>query len=403
MKIKIKDISGGINSVPGYKALGVRAGLKKANKPDLAMIICEKPVVTAGIFTRNRVCAAPVKVAKTKINRGFKRLVLINSGNANACTGDNGIIAVKRIEKYTSKKFNIKEGEIISCSTGIIGQQLPVEKIFAGVDKLAEKLAKGDYSDAAKAIMTTDTFEKEVALEVRVGSLTSFRVAGFAKGAGMIAPNMATMLAFIVTDCSLKRATLRNIMRECAERTFNRITVDGDMSTNDTVLCLASTTDKESIGNENKIIFAFKSAISVCMERLARMIVADGEGATKLIEVEVVNAKTENDAKKIASKIANSNLFKTAVYGESPNWGRIIAAAGAAGVKIDDDKIDIAFGNIKTVRKGIAVQGTTQKLRSYLKEKIIKITVNINKGSYSCKFLTCDMTPEYVKINAEYS
>lgn len=402
MKIKYKKIYAGINSVNGFSALGVSSGLKSEKKRDLALIICDEPCIAEAVFTKNKITAAPVKVAKKKMSGGLKKLILINSGNANACTGDEGIRAVKEIEKYLAGKYSIPESSVLSSSTGIIGVKLPVEKIRKGIDKLFLETNLKNFSGASEAIMTTDTFPKEYCVEAVCNGKKLFGIAGMAKGAGMISPDMATMLAFFVTDLSLDRASLKKAVQESANETFNCISVDGDMSTNDSVFCFAPPLrGKEK--QEKYVVDAFREALLLCMDEIARMIVKDGEGATKFVEIKILGAKNKNDASLAASKIANSTLFKCALYGEDPNWGRIVAAAGASGASISEEKIDITFGGLKAVRNGRLAEGMEKKLAGYFKRKTMEIVVNLNIGSSSAKIYTCDLSLDYVKINAEYS
>ncbi len=402
MKYTFRKIKGGINSVNNCSALGVSAGIKKSGKKDLALILFDEGVLAEGVFTKNEISAAPVKVAGKKTAQGIKKAIIINSGNANACTGKEGMIAVKKIESYASEKLSVPESSVLSSSTGIIGVQMPVQKMKKGIDKLLAKAKEKNFTGAAEAIMTTDTFPKEYCIEVVSGGERLFRVAGMAKGAGMISPDMATMLAFFVTDIPLERAYLKKVLKECAGETFNCISVDGDMSTNDSVFCFAPSLKKKN-SQEKHLKEAFREALMLCMDALARMIVTDGEGATKFVEIKIRGAKSKRDALRAASKIANSMLFKCALFGRDPNWGRIVAAAGASGARIKEEKVDITFGKLKAVKGGKLLSGAERKLKEYFKRKNMEITVDFNLGKESAKIYTCDLSIDYVKINAEYN
>ncbi|RMF93008.1 MAG: bifunctional glutamate N-acetyltransferase/amino-acid acetyltransferase ArgJ [Candidatus Schekmanbacteria bacterium] len=402
MKIKYRKIKKGLNSISGVKALGVSSGIKGNNRLDLAMIFFDEPFMAEAVFTKNKIKAAPVKVAKAKVSKGLKKIILINSGNANACTGEEGIKRVNEIEKYAAEKFGVSQSAVISSSTGIIGVQIPIDKIRKGIDSLFQRAAKKEFFGAAEAIMTTDTFPKEFGVEVFINGKKKFSIAGMAKGAGMIAPDMATMLSFIATDLPLERQFLKRTLRDTVDKTFNCITIDGDMSTNDSVFCFAPPLERGK-KPQKYILDAFKRSLSICMDELAKKIVEDGEGSTKFVEIKIEGAKSTKDAKTVASKIANSLLFKCALFGKDPNWGRIAASAGASGAEIYEEKIDIYFGKMKAVSSGKFKEEYRKKLIDYFKRKNMEITVDLNIGNGSAKVYTCDLSFDYVKINSEYN
>ncbi len=399
-KIPFKEIKGGINSVPGFISAGINSGLRKV-KPDLGLIISDTKCVGAAVFTKNIVKAAPVIYSMKYINKPISA-VIINSANANACTGEKGLEDTYTVASYVAQKLNLKTSNVLVFSTGVIGEYLPVKKIVSGIDKLTDIIKDGGNNNITKAILTTDKVEKEVSIEFKLKG-KKIRIAGIAKGSGMIAPNMATMLAFIVSNIVIEKSLLKKLFKTAVENSFNLITVDGDMSTNDSVLFLTNSKAennpiKESDKLEKEI---FYNMLLYVMKKLARMIVEDGEGATKLIKIKVENASDKKSARKIAFKIANSSLVKTAVYGSDANWGRILAAAGSAGVKFNPDKVIIKFGN-HILYNGEPVKFSEKKLKQYLDKKEINITVDLKKGKYSAEVLTSDLTEEYIKINSKY-
>jgi glutamate N-acetyltransferase/amino-acid N-acetyltransferase len=389
--------------IPGFRFSGLSAGIKDSGEKDLALIYSDIPAVTAAIFTTNRVKAAPVKLGVSRLSRQrLCRAVIINSGNANACTGNQGIEDARRMIAKTAREIGIAEGLVQVSSTGIIGKRLPVEKIEKAIPGLVRKLSTASLTDAASAIMTTDTFPKISQKKIRIGNKTG-TIAGIAKGSGMICPNMATMLCYICTDIAVPYKTLDSALRTAAERSFNRLVVDNDMSTNDTVMALSN----GSLGNtpltERLAHFKkFENALGHVMYDLSKMIAEDGEGATKRVEITVKGAKSEQDAERIGKMISMSMLVKTALYGKDPNWGRIIAAIGGSGVTIREEKIDIYMDRIKLVSGGVGT-GREDAAAGVLANKNITITVDLNSGNKSATVLTCDLTEEYIKINAHYS
>ncbi len=394
---RLEWVDKGVCFPNGFKAAGIHSGIKVDGRKDLAILVSNTLCTAAGVFTTNRVKAAPVIVTSRKILKGKAKAIIVNSGNANACTGEKGILDAKEMVKLTASAFGISEDEVLVCSTGVIGEPLPMERIASGIKKLKEYLVEDDLS-FAEAIMTTDSFPKRKAVEVDVDGFT-FRVGGCAKGAGMIHPNMATMLAFITTDVEIPSQKLSDFLKEAVNESFNRITVDGDRSTNDTVLMLS----KKGKGLPDKYSDVFLEVLKELCKELALMIVKDGEGATKCVKIMIRRAKTDNDAKRACEKIATSLLFKTALFGEDPNWGRIMGALGASGAQFNPDEVDIYFGDVKLVSGGLF---TGKKMEERAKEVMSKpyfeVTVDLKAGNFDYFMWTTDLTYEYVRINAEY-
>jgi glutamate N-acetyltransferase/amino-acid N-acetyltransferase len=388
--------------VPGFRFAGISAGIKKSGDRDLSLIYSETPSVAAAIFTTNKIKAAPLKLAIDNITSRKAQAIIINSGNANACTGTKGTEDANEMSRKTAEQLGIPPELVYVSSTGIIGKPLPMRKINKALPELVNKLSPSALGHAASAIMTTDTFPKISSRQLKVGNKRG-TIVGIAKGAGMICPNMATMLCFIVTDIAINRWALDSALREAADRSFNRLSVDNDMSTNDTVMIMANGHLKNSLITKASPSYdKFKQVLSDITYDLARMIAVDGEGATKLIEVIIKGARKETDADKIAASVANSMLVKTAIYGRDPNWGRIMAAIGYSGVDVDENKIDISLNKIRLVSKGV---GTNREnaARHTLSDKNILISISLGAGKESAKALTCDLTEEYIKTNAHYS
>lgn len=378
------------------------AAIKKPGRKDIVLIYSETEANIAGAFTTNRVKAAPVKLAMEKIASGRGQAIIVNSGNANACTGKKGMKDAAETASLTAKSLKINPSLVYVCSTGVIGTPMPMEKIKAAIPVLTANLGRLSLRDAASAIMTTDTFPKVISKKVQIRNRTG-TIAGICKGAGMIAPNMATMLCFILTDIAVEKRTLNNALKDSVRKSFNRITIDGDMSTNDTALIMANGMLGNSEIKENSASYKiFKNALDDITYELSRLIVKDGEGATKLITIEVKGADNEKEAENAAFSVANSNLVKTAVYGNDSNWGRIMAALGYSGIKLKEENVAIHLGNIKVVNKGTGT-GKDADANNYLKNNSeVSILINLNKGAASAKVLTCDLTEEYVRVNAEY-
>jgi glutamate N-acetyltransferase/amino-acid N-acetyltransferase len=382
---------------------GLHCGIKKDGTLDLAIIYSETPTTSAGVFTKNLVKAAPVLYTQKVVRVGAARAVVINSGNANAVTGTQGRLDTETMAAATARGLNLSANEVAVASTGVIGKRLPIETIIEGIDRLVPALSKDGGDGAAEAIMTTDTFPKTVAVEVPL-SKGNIIIGGMAKGAGMICPDLATMLAFITTDAAVEGAFLSRALESAVQASFNSITVDGDSSTNDTILMMASgAADAAAITEFSGDYFLFHSALEYVCMKLAEMIVRDGEGATKLIRVHIEGADDSNHAQKIAKTVANSLLVKTAIFGNDPNWGRIIAAAGRAGVDMDPDLVDISMGDLILFKSGAPEAFDAAKAREILKQKEVDIRLNLHMGSESATVLTCDISYDYVKINAEYT
>ncbi|MBI5203283.1 MAG: bifunctional glutamate N-acetyltransferase/amino-acid acetyltransferase ArgJ [Nitrospirae bacterium] len=386
----------------GFLLSAGEAAIKKPGRKDIALIYSATEANIAGAFTTNRVKAAPVKLDIEKTKSGKGQAIIVNSGNANACTGRKGMQDAAETASLTAKNLKIKPSLVYVCSTGVIGMPMPMEKIKAAIPVLTANLGRASLRDIASAIMTTDTFPKAIAKKIKIKNRTG-TMTGICKGAGMIAPNMATMLCFILTDIAIEKRALSKALKDSVRKTFNRITIDGDMSTNDTALIMANGMLGNSEIKENSASYKiFKNALDEITYELSRLIVKDGEGATKLITIEVEGAADEKEAEKDAFSVANSNLVKTAVYGNDANWGRIMAALGYSGIKFNEEKVSIHLGNIKVVNKGIGT-GKDAEANNYLKNNSeVSILINLNKGSASAKVLTCDLTEEYIRVNADY-
>jgi len=396
--------SGESMKIEGFYTSAVAAGVKYKDRLDLGLIYAAEPAVTAGVFTTNLIIAAPLVVDMERLKQGRAQAILVNSGNANACTGEKGMEACLATSKMVSAALNIPDEMVQLSSTGVIGEPLDVQPFQEAIPKLVETLSEDNFSSVAKAIMTTDTVEKTVFRSVYVGE-KEVKFMAMAKGSGMIMPNMATMLGFVLTDAQIGFVELSTALKQAVERTFNRITVDGDTSTNDMVLIMANGKAEnpwiEDIDSENFIVF--RNCLEEILHELAMKIVADGEGATKTITVRVCGAREPEEALKIGKTIANSNLVKTAFFGEDANWGRIIAAMGRSGVRFSPERVDILFDDIKIVEKGIAVGGAAEKeAEIVLKKRAFCVTVDLREGSACEEVYTCDFSLDYVKINADY-
>ncbi len=385
----------------GFLFSAVEAGIKKPGRKDLALIYSEREAVMSGMFTTNTVKAAPVKLDMKRIRTGKGRAIIANSGNANACSGKQGAKDAAEMTGLVSGGLKLKRGSVYACSTGVIGTPMPMDRIRRRIPELLTGLGKGTVLDVAAAIMTTDTFPKVVSRKIRVGTKAG-TITGTGKGAGMICPHMATMLCFVVTDLKVARTALDRALREAVKNSFHRITIDGDMSTNDTVLIMANgMAGNEEIREGSGAFRTFVSALSGITSELSKLMVRDGEGATKMVEIEVKNARTGADAEKAASAIANSLLVKTALYGNDANWGRIMAALGYSGITMREEETDISFGKVKLVKGGVAA-GKDGEATAVLRKKELRITVDLHIGRASSRVLTCDLSEAYVRINAEY-
>lgn len=385
----------------GFVFSTTEAAIKKPGRRDLALIYSEAPAICAGAFTTNSVKASPVRICMEKMKSGKAQAIVVNSGNANACTGRQGTKDAHQMISVLSKRLGIKSSLIYPCSTGVIGTPMPMERILPSLDLLADRVGMSSLEDVAKAIMTTDTFPKIVHKRIKIGKNFG-TICGICKGAGMIAPNMATMLCFIMTDIAVEHKTLDMILKDSVRKSFNRITIDGDMSTNDTALILANGfIENRPVDRKSEYFDSFKKAVDDITYELSKLVVKDGEGATKLIEVAVKGAKKESDAERAAFTVANSNLVKTAIYGNDANWGRIMCALGYSGIKFREEKTDIYFNEVK-VAKGGLTNNKDYEAGEVLSAKEIKITIDLHSGNSRARVLTCDLTEEYIRINAEY-
>ena len=404
MKSDLKLISGGVTSAAGFKAAAVRAGIKESRKrDDLTLLVSDVPATIAGTFTSNRVKAAPVKLCERHLIWGEARAVLINAGCANACTGDQGIADAEKMADLTANALGIGKNLVFVCSTGTIGIPLPMEKIEAALPGLIKAISPEGGSAAAEAILTTDLVRKEVAAQITIDGKT-ITLGGIAKGSGMIAPNMATMLAFLTTDAAVDQRSLQDALRHSVDHSFNRIVVDGDESTNDTVLVLANGgAGNELLQKHHPEWKKFCHALDVVCKELALRIVKDGEGATKFVTVTVSGAASRSDARTAARAIAKSPLVKTAWNGGDPNWGRLMAAIGYSGARVEADRVGIAFDGVLAVKDGQAASGSSLKeLEAVYAKPAFTVAVNLNCGKSEHTVYTCDLSREYVAINAEY-
>lgn len=406
----MKIIDGGVTSPKGFRAAGIRAGIKPGSeKKDMAMIYSEQPAVLAGTFTRNIVKAAPVKwdrkLAKEKKDI---RAVVVNTGIANACTGIEGYENVQKEAALAAELLNLKQEEIAVGSTGVIGRQLPMDIIEKGICRLVSEISHDRQSskNAAEAILTTDTKIKEAAVSVEIDGKEVI-IGGICKGSGMIHPNMGTMLGYIATDASIDKELLQEMEKEIVEDTFNMISVDGDTSTNDTVLVMANAmAGNKIIQEKDKDYETFKEGLRYVNQELAKQIAGDGEGCTKLFEVHVTGADTKEHAKILSKSVVTSNLTKAAIYGKDANWGRILCALGYSGVNFDPEKVDIAFssasGTINIVKDGIAADYSEEEATKILSEEKVTAKINVHNGEEEATAWGCDLTHDYVTINADY-
>lgn len=385
-------VKGSITAPQGFRAAGIAAGIKPGGKKDMALVVSDVPASAAGVFTTNKVKAAPVRVSQHHIRGGLGRAILANSGNANACTGGDGLFHARAMAEAVARRIGCPAPQVLVCSTGRIGVKLPIVKVQAGIKELLGALQPRGSHSAAEAIMTSDTFPKEVAVVVRHGGRSVY-IGGIAKGAGMIHPNMATMLCFITTDAAVSAAALRRALKTAVNQSFNRISVDGDMSTNDTVLALAN-------GLAGPLPPAkFQEALNfVCLE-LAKMIVRDGEGVTKFVTLEVAGAVNDRDAEIAARAVGNSVLVKTSWCGGDPNWGRIMDALGYCRARVVPEKIDIAYDGVWAVRGGAPAKTPMTKLKAIVARPDFTIQINLRLGRGRCTFYTCDLTEKYVELN----
>lgn len=405
----MEKLKGGVTAAKGFEAAAAAAGIKYTDRTDMAMIYSQVPCIAAGTFTKNVVKAAPVRWDQQVVKgKGDVQAVIVNSGIANACTGEEGYGYCRETAKAAADALNISENGVLIGSTGVIGKQLPMDKVAAGIMALAEKkngtLENG--TAAAKAIMTTDTCEKELAVAIQVGGQT-VTIGGMAKGSGMIHPNMCTMLAFITTDAVIAKDTLQKALSEDIEDTYNMISVDGDTSTNDTVLLLANgMAENAEIVDGTDDYQKFREALHVINEYLAKKIAGDGEGATALFEVKAVGCENVGQAKTLAKSIVCSNLTKTAIAGHDANWGRILCAMGYSGAQFDPEKVDLFFessaGRIQIIENGTAVDYSEEEATKILSEPEVTAIADVKMGDCEATAWGCDLTHGYIEINADY-
>ena len=404
--MKIKSIEGGVCAAKGFRAAGVPAEIKYKGRNDVALVVADAPCAAAAVFTTNAVAAAPVLYDREVVRGGRIQAILANSGCANACTGAPGLADAKRSAEETAKTLGIDPKLVLVASTGVIGHRLPVDRLVAGMKAAAAQLAATPEAGLAaeKAVMTTDTRPKEAAVTVVIGGRT-VTVGGMCKGSGMIEPNMATMLGFITTDCAISPAMLRRALRRAIAVSFNHVVVDGDESTNDSVFLLASgQAGNAPITSVGPDFDAFAEALEAVGVSLARQMAADGEGATKFVEVRVKGAKTQRDAERAARAIAKSPLAKTSWFGKDPNWGRVLAAAGYSGAAVDDRLADVFYGRTWAYRHGkVADDAQLKRLAKELDGPELVVTVDLNLGGFSSSIYTCDFSLDYVHINADYT
>jgi glutamate N-acetyltransferase/amino-acid N-acetyltransferase len=389
--------------VNGFLFSGISSGIKKDGSRDLGLIYSEVPAQVAGLFTTNAVKAAPVQLDRERVKGGFCQALIANSGNANACTGSQGLRDARRISSLVAKRLGIGEQLVFVSSTGVIGIPLPLNKIKEGIPKLIEALSPADWMKTVEAIMTTDTFPKVEVATCRIKG-KQVKLCGMVKGAGMIRPNLATMLSFLVTDANLKAPLLQRMLEGAAEVSYNCITVDGETSTNDTVLLLANgKADHPSLNRMDRDGKKFQSMLSEVCQNLAKSLVKDGEGATKFIEILVRGTRNREDAKQAAYAVAHSPLVKTAFFGEDANWGRILCALGHSGSQINPNRIDVFFDKVPVVKNGMGAGPRLEEQASQiLKKKSFKVTIDLHQGKSQFSVFTTDLSIDYVKINASY-
>jgi glutamate N-acetyltransferase/amino-acid N-acetyltransferase len=386
---------------PGFKTAGIAAGIKKNGRSDLGLIVSEVPATVAGLFTRNQIQAAPVRLDRERVAGGVCRAVIVNSGNANCCTGAEGFRNAVRMGRAAAGALNVPEAQVLVASTGVIGEPLPVECIESALPGLLRGLKTEGVTDFAEAIMTTDRVPKVVSRQGRLGDRT-FTLTGVVKGAGMIRPDVATMLCFLMTDVAAAPDALREMLVAAADRSFNRITVDGDTSTNDTILLLANGLAGAAVDSDDAR-GAFQAVLDEVMLALAKWVVKDAEGSNKLVEISVRGALSDSDALRIADTIAHSPLVKTALFGEDANWGRILAAAGRAGVPLNPDMVDVFVGPVQMVSRGMGCgKAVEAEATRVLKSDEFCIALDLHLGLGRASVFTCDFSIEYVKINADY-
>ncbi|MDE0326695.1 MAG: bifunctional glutamate N-acetyltransferase/amino-acid acetyltransferase ArgJ [Candidatus Poribacteria bacterium] len=399
----MKQIDGGITAVSGIRASGIHAGIKAADAKDVALIVTDTPATAAGVFTKNSVTAAPVLVCREHLSDGRAQAVIVNSGNANACTGEVGMANARRMAAATAEQLGIDANLVLVSSTGVIGQQLPMDKIESGIQATASTLSTEGGADAAEGIMTTDTHPKSVAVEVEVDGVP-VKIGGIAKGSGMIAPNMATMLSYLTTDARISAETLQTALNRVVDDTYNLLTVDTDRSTNDTVLILATGVagNANIVATDGEDYEAFCEGLQFVCTELVKMLARDGEGATKLVEVVVKHAKNRSDAESAARAVAESPLVKTAVFANDANWGRIMMAIGKSGAEFDPYQVDVYLADYQLVKNGMDAGYDEDTATALFAQDPVRITIDLAAGDTEITMWTCDYSYDYIRINADY-
>ena len=399
----MKKIDGWVTTPQGFLAAGVKAGIKASGNHDVAVIYSTVPAATGAVFTQNKMCAAPVLVSRKVAAKPYAQAIVVNSGCANACTGEQGLKDAEAMQAQAAELLGVEPEAVYVCSTGVIGHFMPMDKVAQGIADAVDAMDESEGESCAMAIQTTDTFIKHVAYEFEIGGKTC-KIAGIAKGAGMIHPNMATMLTFLTTDAAIAPDVLKRAVKAAADKSFNMVVVDGDTSTNDSMIVLANGLAENEIilSEEHPDYPAFFEALLACAQYLAKMIARDGEGATKFLEVNVCGAATWDEAKTAAMAIAKSPLVKTAFFGKDPNWGRIVCAAGYSGAAMQPDKVNLEIGGVRLVEHGMNCNVPLESLKDIMEQHDISMKIDLGVGSEEATVWTCDFSYEYVKINGEY-
>lgn len=399
----MKKIDGWVTTPQGFLAAGVKAGIKASGNHDVAVIYSTVPAATGAVFTQNKMCAAPVLVSRKVAAKSYVQAIVVNSGCANACTGEQGLKDAEAMQARTAELLGVENDAVYVCSTGVIGHFMPMDKLAKGIADAVDAMDETGGESCAMAIQTTDTFIKHAAYEFELGGKT-VKIAGIAKGAGMIHPNMATMLTFLTTDAAVAPDVLKRAVKAAADKSFNMVVVDGDTSTNDSMIVLANGLAENEIivSEEHPDYPAFFEALLACAQDLAKMIARDGEGATKFLEVNVAGAATWAEAKTAAMAIAKSPLVKTAFFGKDPNWGRIVCAAGYSGAQMEPDKVNLEIGGVRLVENGMNCNVPLESLKDIMEQHDISMKIDLGAGKEEATVWTCDFSYEYVKINGEY-
>ena len=399
----MKKIDGWVTTPQGFLAAGVKAGIKASGNHDVAVIYSTVPAATGAVFTQNKMCAAPVLVSRKVAAKYYAQAIVVNSGCANACTGEQGLKDAEAMQAQTAELLGVENDAVYVCSTGVIGHFMPMDKLAKGIADAVDAMDETGGESCAMAIQTTDSFIKHAAYEFELGGKT-VKIAGIAKGAGMIHPNMATMLTFLTTDAAVAPDVLKRAVKAAADKSFNMVVVDGDTSTNDSMIVLANGLAENEIivSEEHPDYQAFFEALLACAQDLAKMIARDGEGATKFLEVNVAGAATWAEAKTAAMAIAKSPLVKTAFFGKDPNWGRIVCAAGYSGAQMEPDKVNLEIGGVRLVENGMNCNVPLESLKDIMEQHDISMKIDLGAGKEEATVWTCDFSYEYVKINGEY-